>query len=49
VGDPNDTVFRESVLSQVDPKSDSGITITEDFFVGPTAEAYDFQGACFEG
>ena len=49
VGDPNDTVFRESVLSEVDPQSDSGITIVEDFFVGPTAEAYEFTEACYEG
>lgn len=49
VGDPNDTVFRESLLSEVDPQADTGITVIEDFFVGPTAEAHDFTGACFEG
>jgi ABC-type branched-subunit amino acid transport system substrate-binding protein len=49
VGDPNDTVFRQSVLSEVDPQSESGITIVEDFFSGPTAEAYEFTGACYEG
>jgi ABC-type branched-subunit amino acid transport system substrate-binding protein len=49
VGEPNDTVFRESLLSEVDPSADTGITVIEDFFVGPTAEEHDFQGACFEG
>ena len=49
VGDPNDTVFRQSLLSEVDPAADTGITVIEDFFVGPTAEAYDFQEACYQG
>ena len=49
VGDPNDTVFRQSVLSEVDPAAPAGVTIIQDFFAGPTAEAYDFTGSCFEG
>jgi ABC-type branched-subunit amino acid transport system substrate-binding protein len=49
VGDPNDTVFRESLLSEVDPQAPTGITVVQDFFAGPTAEAYEFTGPCFEG
>ncbi len=49
VGEPNDTVFRQSLLSEVDPAADTGITVIQDFFAGPTAEEYDFQGACYEG
>jgi ABC-type branched-subunit amino acid transport system substrate-binding protein len=49
VGDPNDTVFRQSVLSKVDKSAPAGVTIIEDFFAGPTAEAHEFTGSCFEG
>ena len=49
VGDPNDTVFRQSVISKVDTEAPAGVTIIQDFFAGPTAEAHDFTGACFEG
>lgn len=49
VGDPNDTVFRQSVISKVDKLAPAGVTIIEDFFSGPTAEAHDFTGSCFEG
>ncbi|WP_442940265.1 ABC transporter substrate-binding protein [Nocardioides sp. B-3] len=49
VGEPNDTVFRQSVISKVDKKAPAGISIVRDFFAGPTAEAHDFTGSCFEG
>ncbi len=42
-------MFRQSVLSTVDPDAPTGITKSEDFFVGPTAEANEFTGACYEG
>lgn len=48
-GEPNDTVFRQTVISEVDKKAPSGITILQDFYVGPTAEEYAFDGPCFEG
>ncbi len=48
-GEPNERMFRQSVLSTVDPDSPTGITLSEDFFVGPTAEANEFTGACYEG
>lgn len=49
VGEPNDTVFRQSVISKVDKSAPAGISIVQDFFVGPTAEAHEFTGSCFEG
>jgi hypothetical protein len=42
-------VFRESLLSEIDPQTETGISVVEEFFVGPTAEAYAFTGACYEG
>ncbi|MGA9749720.1 MAG: ABC transporter substrate-binding protein [Nocardioides sp.] len=48
-GEPDERMFRQSVLSTVDPDSPTGITLSEDFFVGPTAEANEFTGACYEG
>ena len=48
-GDPDETIFRESVLSEVDPSAPSGVAIVEDFGAGPTVSEYTFEGACFEG
>ncbi|GAB3250618.1 hypothetical protein GCM10027425_08110 [Alteromonas gracilis] len=48
-GDVQETLFRETVLSKVDPSAPAGVSITEDFKAGPTASEYEFEGACFEG
>ena len=48
-GEPSENIFRETVLSKVDPKAPSGVSIVEDFFSGPTAAEHTFEGACFEG
>jgi ABC-type branched-subunit amino acid transport system substrate-binding protein len=48
-GEPDETIFRESVLSKVDPAAPSGVTIVEDFAAGPTVSEHTFDGACFEG
>jgi ABC-type branched-subunit amino acid transport system substrate-binding protein len=48
-GDPDDNIFRASVLSKVDKSAPSGVSLVQDFTVGPTAEGYTFEGACFEG
>jgi hypothetical protein len=45
-GEPNDTVFRDVVINRPDANAPSGVTMVEDFFVGPTAEAYDFSQPC---
>jgi hypothetical protein len=41
-GDPNDTVFRQIVINRPNKQAPSGVTLLEDFFVGPTAEAFEF-------
>ena len=48
-GEPNDTVFRESVISKVDPTAPTGLTVIEDFSAGPTASEYEFTESCFGG
>jgi ABC-type branched-subunit amino acid transport system substrate-binding protein len=48
-GEPDENIFRASVISKVDKAAPSGVSIVRDFTVGPTAEAYEFEGACFEG
>ncbi len=48
-GDPGENIFRQSVISKVDSAAPTGVTIVKDFFEGPTAEAHEFDGACFEG
>jgi ABC-type branched-subunit amino acid transport system substrate-binding protein len=45
-GEPNDTVFREHLIVKPDPEAPAGVSVLEDSFVGPTAEAYDFTEAC---
>lgn len=46
-GDPADVAFRQSVISAVDLKAPTGVKVVEDFFVGPTAEAWEFTEPCF--
>ncbi|MGH2805682.1 MAG: ABC transporter substrate-binding protein [Actinomycetota bacterium] len=45
-GDPNDTVFRQIVINKPDKNAPSGVTLLEDFFTGPTAEAFEFTEPC---
>jgi ABC-type branched-subunit amino acid transport system substrate-binding protein len=47
-GEPEETVFRQSLISRVDPDAPTGVSVVQDFFVGPTAEGYQFDGPCFE-
>ena len=42
-------IFLQTILSDVDPQADAGLAVAQDFFAGPTTEAFDFTGACFEG
>ena len=49
-GEPDENIFRESVLSKVDKTAlPSGVSLIQDFTAGPTAEEYTFDGPCFEG
>ena len=42
-------IFTQSVISEVDPDADAGLTVLQDFTAGSTAEGYTFDGPCFEG
>jgi ABC-type branched-subunit amino acid transport system substrate-binding protein len=46
-GEPNEAVFRQSLISQVDPEAPTGVTVVRDFFEGPTAASYQFDAPCF--
>ncbi len=46
-GSPNDTVFRQSVISKPDDASVTGVTTIEEFFTGETAKDHDFTKACY--
>ena len=45
-GEPNETVFRQHLIVQPDADAPSGVSVVEDFFVGPTAEAFEFTEPC---
>jgi hypothetical protein len=45
-GDPNETVVRESLIARPDENAPLGSSVLEDFFVGPTAEAFEFSEPC---
>jgi len=47
-GEPNETVFRESVISVPDPASSAGVRVIQDFFVSPTAEEYELNAPCYQ-
>jgi ABC-type branched-subunit amino acid transport system substrate-binding protein len=39
--------IRQTLISNPDPEAPTGITVAQDYFVGPTAEAWE-PGVCFE-
>lgn len=45
-GDSNETVVRESLIAKPDPEAPLGNSVEYDFFVGPTAQDYDFTEPC---
>ena len=45
-GDPNTQFPRMSLVGAVDVTQPTGIAVAQDFFVGPTAEAFDFTAPC---
>ena len=47
-GDPNEQFPREGLVSAIDTSAPTGTVVVQDFWVGPTAEAYDFTTACTE-
>jgi ABC-type branched-subunit amino acid transport system substrate-binding protein len=46
-GEPNETVFRQNLISQVDEDAPTGVSVVEEFFTGPTAEEFEFTEQCF--
>lgn len=46
-GEPSEVAFRSSVISKVDKKAPTGVSIEQELTTGPTAEAYDFSKPCF--
>lgn len=46
-GDANDAAVRVTQLNKVDEKAASKVSVAVQPFTGPTAEAYDFQEACY--
>jgi ABC-type branched-subunit amino acid transport system substrate-binding protein len=45
--DPNTAVFRQTLINKVDDKAPTGVRTVKDFFAGPTATSYTFDGPCF--
>jgi hypothetical protein len=45
-GDPNDVTPREAVIGAYSAEATTGIATIAEFFVGPTASAYEFTAAC---
>lgn len=46
-GDPNDVAFRQNVISKVDTKAPTGVSIVSEFAEGDTAKGYDYSKPCF--
>jgi ABC-type branched-subunit amino acid transport system substrate-binding protein len=45
---PNDQQVRETIIGEVNRESTSGVTVLEDFFVGPTAQDFELTEPCFQ-
>ena len=46
--DVNAATFRQTVIAKVDESEPTGLKLVKDFFVGPTAQEYDFDAPCYE-
>jgi hypothetical protein len=47
-GGPNEAASRATYISSIDPATSTGLSLVEEAFTGPTAEEYEFTGACYE-
>ncbi len=45
----DEPVFKQTLLSAVDPEAPTGVVVEEDLFEGETVAGYEFDGPCFEG
>lgn len=48
-GDPATEAPRDTTVAGFDANSSTGMSIVQDFFVGPTASAHDYSAPCAEG
>jgi ABC-type branched-subunit amino acid transport system substrate-binding protein len=47
-GLPNERVFRQSLISKVDPAAPTGVKVEKNFFTGKTADKYEFTKPCYK-
>ena len=45
-GEPNQTAVRQALIAKPDESAPLGSSVLKDFFVGPTAEKFDFTKPC---
>ncbi|HEX3214323.1 MAG TPA: branched-chain amino acid ABC transporter substrate-binding protein, partial [Actinomycetota bacterium] len=45
-GEPNQTAVRQAQIAKPDESAPLGSSVHKDFFVGPTAEKFDFTKPC---
>jgi ABC-type branched-subunit amino acid transport system substrate-binding protein len=45
-GDPDEALVRSAIIAKPDESAPLGSSVLKDFFVGPTAEAFDFTEPC---
>lgn len=46
-GEPNDTMYRQSVISKPDDASPTGVSVIQEFFSGPTVQDFTFDKPCY--
>ena len=49
LGDPDGTVVREALIAKPDESAPLGASVEKDFFTGPTAKEYKFDGGLLPG
>ena len=47
-GEPDDQIFRQTVIHEPAPDTVSALAVTEDFYGGPTAAEHEFEAPCFQ-
>lgn len=47
-GDPGEAAYRQTLIQKVDESSATGVTVTKEFFSGPTAEKTTLTKPCYE-
>jgi hypothetical protein len=46
-GNPNDSTFRQTLIYKPDEAGQTGLSLVEDFFTGPTAKDFKFEKPCY--